>query len=371
MRKYFTTLILFCFFLSQNFLTFAEPVENNHKGGDIIRGRIQVDENQEEEKKLFTGDVKTVEEGTKVRMTVSSVISAGYNDENDEFFAEITEDLTVAEGVLIPAGTIAHGKITEIKDSKRLGRDGYVRLDFDYLVTPDGREIPIQASMTSKRNPITSVAKVALEDTAYTLAGGVIGGFLAVKYLGLGTAIASNGYTVAGGAGVGALIGATASLARKGDNVLIAPGEEIKVKISKRIDLPVMSEEALKDEEKLLEGLKVKITNYKVEKDPFGEANTITISLNIENKTDKTFSSFDMALISDYKAVFYPSPFSNTDLWFTKIIPNSRVAGKLSFAVDNPKRKHWLVFFDQRSRKPLAKISIKNAEKRIKKSKKK
>ena len=53
------------------------------------------------------------------------------------------------------------------------------------------------------------------------------------------------------------------------------------------------------------------------------------------------------------------------------------VAAKLSFAVDNPKKKHWLVFYDRQTRKPLAKISIDNVkrqleqEKRNKKHKKK
>jgi len=176
---------------------------------------------------------------------------------------------------------------------------------------------------------------------------------------------------VAGGAGVGALVGVTASLARKGDEALIAPGDEINVHVASQIELPIMSEEALKDEEKQMEGLDVKITEYMIEKDPFGEPNTITLTLNVDNKTRRTFSSFDMALVNDYNSVYYPSPFGNTDLWFHKITPNTKMTGKLSFAVDNPKRKHWLVFYDTTSRKVLAKISIKNAERMLKKEKNK
>jgi hypothetical protein len=165
------------------------------------------------------------------------------------------------------------------------------------------------------------------------------------------------------------VVGATKALTRKGGEVLIAPGDEINVKIGGSLQLPVMTEEAFKDEELVLKGLDVKIENYKIEKDPFGEPNTITIAVDINNKTNKTFSSFDMALVSDYKSVYYASPFGNTDLWFKKITPNSRTYGKLSFAVDNPKRKHWLVFYDTSSRKPVAKVSLKNAERRIKKEK--
>ena len=177
---------------------------------------------------------------------------------------------------------------------------------------------------------------------------------------------------LAGGAGLGVIVGAGMSLARKGEDVLIAPGDEINVHVPGVLtNLPVMTEDALKDEEKKLDGLDVKITDYKLEKDPFGELNTITLALDITNNTDKTFSSFDMALVNDYKAVYYASPFGDTNLWFQKIPPNSHVAGKISFSVDNPKRKHWLVFYDNSSRKMLASVSVNNAKRRLKKEKKK
>lgn len=354
---------LITFFLILNFIHINTAFAQNK-----LQGSVEIEKNQEQQN-LFTGETKEVEKGTTLRMTVSQVMSSSISTEGDEFFAEVTNDLNAPGGILVPAGTIAHGKVTKLRGTKRLGRDAYMSVKFDYLITPDGREIPIEASMTTKRHPVTSAAKVVLEDTAYTVAGGVIGGFLALKFLGLGAAVASNGYTVAGGAGVGALVGATASIVRKGSEVLIAPGDEIKVKVVSQMELPVMTEEAFKDEEKIFDGLDVKITSYAVEKDPFGEPNTITLTLNINNKTLKTFSSFDMALVNDYNSVFYPSPFGDTDLWFQKITPNSTVMGRMSFSVDNPKRKHWLVFYDTSSRKVLAKVSVKNAERRLKKEK--
>ena len=74
-----------------------------------------------------------------------------------------------------------------------------------------------------------------------------------------------------------------------------------------------------------------------------------------------------MALLSDYKTVYYSSPFGDTSMWFKKITPGTAIRGSLSFAVDNPKKRHWLVFYDNRNRKPLAKFSLKNAEREIKK----
>ncbi len=333
---------------------------------NVIHGRIQYDEGFQNQE-IFTGEVEEIEQGAKLKMTVSSVISTGLNRKGDEFFAEVTDDFSTENGIVIPCGTVAHGTVTKVKNSKRLGRDGYINVNFDYLITPDGRKIPIEASMTTKRHPVTSTLKVVLEDTAYTVAGGVIGGLMAFKFLGLGTAIATKGGTIAGGAGVGAVVGLTASMVRKGKEVLITPGDEIKVKIAENFKLPVMSEEGLREKEVHYKGLDVKIIGYALQKDPFGDLNTITLTLDINNKTDKTFSTFDLAVVSEYKRVYYASPFGYTDLWFNKIVPGAKVRGRLSFSVDSPKKRHWLVFYDNRTRKPLVKLSLKNAERELEK----
>ena len=371
-KRVISFFLLFCLLIINCNCVFAQqsPENSGEQAGKVLfHGKVEINEDKKKEKEIFTGETQKVEQGTRLKMTVSNVLSSGYNQKDDEFFAEITNDLTVPGGIIIPTGTIAHGKVNTLEGSKRLGRDAYITLHFDYLITPDGRKIPIEASMTTKRNAASSVAKVALEDTAYTVAGGVLGGFLALKYLGIGTAIASNGYTVAGGAGVGALVGATASVVRKGGEVLIAPGDEINVEVKGALNLPVMKEEAFKDEEKTIEGLNVQIVGYRLEKDPFGELNTITLNIMVDNQTNKTFSTFDIALVNDYKAVYYPSLFGDTSLWFVKIKPNTRMIGTLSFAVDNPKRKHWIIFYDSSTRKQLARISVNNAKKRIEKNK--
>lgn len=344
-----------------------KAVEETPDSRYIFQGHAEINNEKHPKNDFFTGDVEKIENGATIKMTVSNVLSAGYTEANDEFFAEITTDLEGPRGVVIPAGSIAHGKVNALAESKRMGRDGYINLQFDYIVTPDGREIPIEASMTTKRNKATSIAKVVAEDTAYTVGGGVVGGLVALRLLGLGSAVASHGMTVAGGAGAGAVVGLGLGVARKGKEVLIAPGDEIKVKLNGALELPVFKEAALKEKEEQLDGFNVKITNCKLENDPFGEPNTITLSLSINNQTDRTFSSFDIALMNDYKSVYYPSPFGNTEMWFSQIKPYDRITGKLSFAVDNPKRKHWLVFYDSRTRKPVAKISVDNAIKEIKK----
>lgn len=333
--------------------------------GDVFQGHAEKSEQKQQQSELFTGKVDNLDRKDVIRMTVSQVLDASFSQEGDEFFAEVTNEVSGDKGVIIPAGTVAHGIIKQSSEAKRLGRDGSIDLDFDYLITPDGREIPIEGTMTTKLHPVMAAGKIVATDVGYTAAGGVVGGFLALNWLGLEAAIASQGYTIAGGAAVGATIGLGAALYRKGKNVLIAPGDEIRVKINTSVPLPVYKESALLQHEMLCDGLDIQINNIVYEKDPFGETNTITLSLSISNRTKMTFSSFDLALINDYNSVFQPSIFGDTKLMFTQIKPGDRVAGRVSFAVDNVKRKFWLTFYDRRNRRPVAKISIDNAYRKV------
>jgi hypothetical protein len=155
---------------------------------------------------------------------------------------------------------------------------------------------------------------------------------------------------------------------------MIKPGDKLKIKIQTALDMPVFTKDAFRQEELFLDGLKVRINAVKLEKDPFGVENTITLSLGIDNYTDYTFSTFDISLVSNTNQVFFPSPFGDTALWFKTISPGDRVVGKLSFAVSDKKAKHWLVFYDRKTKKPLAKYSVDNAKsdlKELKKNKKK
>ena len=323
MKKILSLFLISLFFINY---TYAE---------DAFQGHAEYDDvyNQQDEQ-LFTGKKEVLEKRDVIQMTVSQVLDGTYSIEGDEFFAEVTQDVIGDKGVIIPKGTVAHGTITQTSEAKRLGRDGHLSLSFDYLVTPDGREIPIEGQMSTKLHPLKAATKIVATDLGYTAVGGVAGGIFALQALGIEAAIASQGYTLAGGAALGGTIGLGMSLYRKGKNVLIAPGDEIKVKILSEVELPVYKEEALKQKELKYPGLEIRIANILYDKDPFGEVNTITLSLSIANMSKKSFSGMDLALMNDYNSIFNPSIFGDTKLLFSQLKPGDRYAGKISFAVN-------------------------------------
>ncbi len=337
-----------------------------------LKGSVtETDKYTPQESELFTGKVETLNRKDIIHMTVSQVLDSSVSMEGDEFFAEVTGDVYGNKGIIIPKGTIAHGTLVNTTAAKRLGRAASLTLTFDYLVTPDGREIPIEGKMTTKLHPVAEAGKIIAQDVGYTAVGGALGGLAALQWFGLEAAIASHGYTIAGGAAVGGAIGLGAALIRKGNEVMIAPGDQIKVKINTSVDLPVYKEEALKKEEILYDGLTININEIKHEKDPFGETNTITLTLLISNLSDKTLSGFDMALINDYGVKFSPSIFGSTKLMFKQVKPGDRLIADVSFTVDNINRSFWLTFFDRRTGKDITKISLDNAYKKLSKKSRK
>ena len=340
--------------------------------GDFFQGHAEYDNSFERpQEDIFKDTVDTLDRKDDIRLTVSQVLDGSFSLEGDEFFAKVTSDVVSDKGVILPKGTIAHGTITQVGEAKRLGRNGYLNLSFDKLITPDGREIDIEGKMSTKLHPVKEVGKIVATDIGYTAAGGVIGGMFALQALGPAAAIASNGYTVAGGAAIGGTVGLGMSLYRKGKNVLISPGDEIRLKMISSIDLPVYKEEALIEEELQYPGLDIRIANILYEKDPFGEVNTITLSLSISNMSKKTISGMDLALVNDYNAIFNPSIFGDTKLFFSQLKPGDRYAGKISFSVNNVKDSYWLTVNDRAKNKPLAKISLNNAYKNVSKDVKK
>lgn len=356
MKKIISLILLFLF-VSCNSLAYAEVLHGHAEKNEQFEKQLQ--------QELFTGEIEHLERKDIINMTVSQVLDSNINIEGDEFFAEVTDEVKGDRGVIIPKGTVAHGKITQTVDPKRLGRQGWIELDFDYLITPDGREIPIEGKMSTKLHPVAEASKIVVQDVGYTLAGGAIGGFAALNWLGLEAAIASQGYTLAGGAAVGGAIGLGMALMRKGSDVLIAPGDQIRVKINTTVPLPVYKDTALMQHEMLYPGLDISISDIKYEKDPFGDVNTITLTVMISNLSDKTFSGFDMALVNDYNAVFRPSIFGDTTLMFKQIRPGDKFAGRVSFSVDNINRSFWLTFYDRRKGTALTKISIDNAYRNV------
>jgi hypothetical protein len=342
-------------------LTASAFAETPDGTANALHGNVIQTDTHNNSPTVNENEIKQVPPGTTLDMVVSTEINPGVNVSGDEFFGKVSKDYAVDGKVVIPKGTLVHGLVQKIEAPKRAGRNGYINTKFDFMITPDGREISIDGGNSTKDSGGMAAAKVVARAGGFTLGGGVVGAIMVLKYGGLAAIAGTNGYALAGGAALGGTVGLTAAMLTKGRSAMIQPGAEIRVKLTDKLSLPTVNMPDASADNVTLNGLQVKVLGMRMDKDPFGEPNEITLTLDIDNKTENTFSTFEIALEDDFGNVFYPSPFGDTGMWFSKIGPNSHSTSNLSFNVDNIKAPHKLVFYRRYSREPLAKIALVDA----------
>jgi hypothetical protein len=328
----------------------------------VLRSTItQTELNRPQSPIVNTGDVRVVAPGTALDLVLSTEIAPGETVEGDEFFGKISKDVLVDGRVVIPYGTRVHGVLTTMEGPKRAGRNGYINACFDYLITPDGRKVPIEGDSTTRDSKGKAAAKVVGRAAGYTAIGGVVGTLLVLKYGGLVAVVASHGYALAGGAAIGGAAGLTIAMLTKGKSVMLLPGAEMHVMIGEELKLPTMTMPDWTADDFSTPGLNVKVAGMRIDRHPLGEMSDITLTLDILNQTENTFSTFEIGLEDEDGNVFFRSPLGDTGMWSGKIKPSSHFNSKITFSVDNVKNRYKLVFFKPYSREPLAKFALTNA----------
>lgn len=143
----------------------------------------------------------------------------------------------------------------------------------------------------------------------------------------------------------------------KGKSVMLEPGAEMHVELNEPLKLPTMT---MPDETAgnfSIPGLEVKVAGMRIDRRPSGGVGEITLTLDILNQTDKSFSTFEIGLEDERGNVFFPSPLDDSG----NIKSSSHFNKSITFSVDNVKSRHKLVFFKPYSREPLAKFALTDA----------
>lgn len=211
-----------CFLL----LSMACFMPRAHSSDLGVDGRKQVELEYEGNTEVLKGYINKVPSGTKLEVIVETPIQEGVSQVGDGFSAKIPLDIEVNNNVVLPAGSIVTGRILKLIPAKRLHRSGKAKIEFESITTPDGREIPIVASVLSRGGVIKGKynGKRALISTA-TLAGPAIAGF--------GAGLAAEGSPLGGvlGAGIGTVAGIGAFFYQRGNMVEVKSGDELKIEL--------------------------------------------------------------------------------------------------------------------------------------------
>ncbi|MBI4532342.1 MAG: hypothetical protein HY711_00220 [Candidatus Melainabacteria bacterium] len=333
----------------------VEPAQTQSR---YLKGKVTATQSP-----FLEGSLESLPKGTKLKLTLAANLNSEINQKGDEILARVAVPIKSGEAILLPNGWFMHGRVTNVVAQKRFGKDGYVEVEFDTLISPDGNyELPFPAKLSTADNELKALAKIVAIDAAYITKGAVAGAMLSVQLTGIPLAVMSHGYSVAIGAGVGAGIGVIGALKRKGKIACFYPGDELSLTISDALTLPSFAPEALSPSipQCTLEGLNLMVSKSRFTKDPFGDssARLLTVNLKVENRTNKELSFFDLAIVSDHNKLYYPLPLGNFEALKKRVNPNNVEEATISFSVDSPKHKYWLVMLDRLHRQELTRVPI-------------
>ena len=195
-----------------------------------------------EEPTLLKGYVSKIPSGTKFRIILETPIDEVTNKIDDEISGKTSENVVIDGNVVVPANSVVVGKISEVNPAKRLHKAGTVRIEFKSLTTPDGRQIPIVASVLSR----SGLVKGKFTKKAALIAGATIVGPAAA---GLGAGLAAEGSAV--GATIGAVVGVLAGIGlfafQRGNMVDIKAGDEMDIELVEEALVPKFDENAVKE----------------------------------------------------------------------------------------------------------------------------
>lgn len=202
----------------------------------------------------FKADARTkrIASGTQFQLEFLQPVSTSSGSEGDFFTAAIKNELKTGNTIILPQGSVVRGSISTVKMAQRFSRGAKLYLDFDHVVTPNGRQIPLDLAITSYdriyydgglyknlgygeavKNNYDKGIEITKKSTNYGLS--VQDDHPGLQYL-------TTPFCAIGGfiGGVGYLIGdSVADMFRKGQDVYINKGDILNVQLINPIDVPV------------------------------------------------------------------------------------------------------------------------------------
>ena len=99
----------------------------------------------------LSGNAKTkrIPAGTPFQLQLTNSVTS-YNSEGTEFTAIMMGDQTADTDVILPMGSLVRGTIRKVTPAKRFSKGAIIYLDFDHVVTPNGRQLPLSMSVVGR-----------------------------------------------------------------------------------------------------------------------------------------------------------------------------------------------------------------------------
>lgn len=165
--------------------------------------------------------------GTLIRVQMDNGINSKVSSVDDTFTATVIEPVLIRGAVVVPVGSVVEGSVESVKRAEMFNKNGVLILRFNFLRFKSGEERKIVAelndALTVKNDPVKPVAIIA--------GGAGVGALLG--------SLARSGKGSFIGAAVGAGAGTALTLASKGKEAVIGTDEKFTIRLNENVTLPV------------------------------------------------------------------------------------------------------------------------------------
>ena len=205
----------------------------------------------------FNANAKTkrIPAGTRLTLQFLTPVTTLANMEGTPFSAMLITEQISDSDVILPMGSVVRGNIKKIVPAKRMSKGAILYVDFDHVVTPNGRQIPLSLNIIGRTDltydgGITTTKgysdafkqtceksiNITKEATKWGMETGddYWDGYLKILTVpvgAIGGAIGTAGYF---------MYDSIADLIKKGADVTLYKGEQVQVILVNPIDVPVI-----------------------------------------------------------------------------------------------------------------------------------
>lgn len=172
--------------------------------------------------------VHSVPAGTRLQLEFVDGVSSASSRPGDGFRARVTNPISVGGDVVVPAGSIVHGTVSEVVPLKKIGGQAKLTMDFARLELPDGTAANIHAT-------VREIGKSETGRDAATIGGAAAGGAVLGRVL---SKKQENRNTVIG-AVVGAAAGTAIAAKTKGQEIELPAGTALEIALDQPAELTV------------------------------------------------------------------------------------------------------------------------------------
>ena len=176
---------------------------------------------------------------TRLKLVLETIVDAKSSNPGDIFEAHVKDDLFIGALLLLPKGALVRGRVAEVTKPRLLSRAAKIGLKLEQIVTPSGEVIPLDAALEFQKGLTNNKGQLDPGTNFGTRVESNVRAVTGMSSTGTarGALIAANVATLGAPAIATAIGGSAIAIFKAGDNVSLAPGQELEVQLTNDLGL--------------------------------------------------------------------------------------------------------------------------------------